>query len=111
MPSTWNIKRNDTAGKIRTTLTDADGTPADISTGTVQFHMRQRGKRTLKVDAEATVIDGTAGIVEYSWTAQDTDTAGIFDIEWEVTYPDGDNSEQTFPNRGFDRVIIDPDLA
>jgi hypothetical protein len=58
--------------------------------------MRLQGQNTLKVDAAATVVSPAAASVRYDWETVDTDTAGIFEGEWEVTF--GDGKQITFPN-------------
>jgi hypothetical protein len=47
-------------------------------------------RTTAKVDASATVIDEDAGRVKYVWQTGDTDTAGTFQGEFEVTYSSGE---------------------
>jgi len=106
--STFYIKRRDTSPIYRAILKDGDDAIVDVTGATIRFHMfDQTG--TSKVDAAAVINSGTAGDVQYEWTADDTDTAGFFDVEFEVTYSGG--RVETFPNYGFERVHIHEDLV
>ncbi|RJQ04806.1 MAG: hypothetical protein C4551_10020 [Bacillota bacterium] len=94
-------------------LKDADKNPVNISTATaVRLHMKTPGG-AIKVDAEMiNRDDGTEalrGKCEYEWQAGDSDTAGTFYAEVEVTWPDTD--PETFPNDGYNIVKITEKLA
>jgi uncharacterized protein YfaS (alpha-2-macroglobulin family) len=52
----------------------------------------------------ATIHDAPNGVVRYSWGTDDTDEAGRYRAEFEVTYADG--SVETFPNDGFHDVVL-----
>lgn len=99
----FQIKRNDTHKKLTATLEDQDGV-RDLSSGitAVKFYMKNIADGNLKVNAAATISDGANGKVEYKWQADDVDTAGIFEAEFEVEYNTGD--KETFPN-GPDEYI------
>jgi hypothetical protein len=47
--------------------------------------------------------------VRYDWSADDTDTIGSYQAEFEVTYADA--SIETFPNDGYIRVEIIDDIT
>ena len=105
----FRIKTNDTSPKLSVTLTDALGTPIGLAGCAARFHMKAFGASSLKIDAVADIDeDFDSGVVEYSWQAGDTDTAGTYYGEIEVTY--GDNTVETFPNNGYFTVIIKEDL-
>jgi hypothetical protein len=104
------IKQNDTSPAIRAVLKDGDGVPINLDGATVRFHMRPIGETTVTVDAAASVVSpSSAGIVEYSWDAGDTDAIGSFKAEFEVTY--SDNTIETFPNNGYISVVITGELS
>jgi hypothetical protein len=104
----FRIKTNDTSPKLSVTLTDALGTPIGLAGCAARFHMKAFGASSLKIDAVADIEDIVNGIVEYSWQAGDTDTAGTYYGEIEVTY--GDDTVETFPNNGYFTIIIKEDL-
>jgi hypothetical protein len=105
----FRIKTNDTSPKLAVTLEDANGSAINISgAGGVRFHMKAFGATSLKVDAPMTITNATGGVVEYSWVAVDTNTAGTYYGEVEVTY--ADNTVETFPNNGYFTIIIKEDL-
>lgn len=108
MAEPFTIKRNDTSPVYQATLKDGDGDAVSLSGATVRFHMNAKDGSS-KVDAAATVVNASGGIVKYTWQAGDTDTAGRYRVEWEVTF--SDSSVETFPNGTFDEVIIPADLA
>lgn len=105
----FRIKTNDTSPKLAVTLEDANGNAIDIiGNNGVRFHMKAFGATSLKVDAPMTVRDAEIGAVQYPWVASDTDTAGTYYGEVEVTY--ADNTVETFPNNGYFTVIVKEDL-
>jgi len=101
------IKRNDTAASFQVALRDSAGDAVDLTGASVQFIMSKGS--TAKVSAPATIVDAAAGEVRYDWVAGDTDEGGYFRAEWEVT--DASNRVQTFPNPGYDEVVITQDLG
>ena len=103
------IKQNDTVPSLRAALQNGSGDAVDITGATCQFHMRVLGQTTVTVDASAQIIDEETGIVQYNWVADDTDTIGSYQAEFEVTYPDG--TVETFPNNGYIRVEITDDIT
>ncbi len=104
----FRIKTNDTSPKLAVTLEDALGNPVGLAGCAARFHMKAFGASSLKVDALADIYDEDSGIVDYAWQAGDTDTAGTYYGEIEVTY--ADNTVETFPNNGYFTIIITQDL-
>ncbi len=105
---TFYIKRNDTSPIFRGILKDGDDNVVDVTGAAIRFHMFDQAGVS-KVDAAAVINSGTAGDVQYEWSVGDTDTAGFYDAEFEVTYSGG--RIETFPNNSFERVHIGKDLA
>jgi hypothetical protein len=106
---TFYIKQNDTSPAMLATLQDAQGSGVDITGASVRFHMRPIGSAHVTVDAAATIVDAESGDVRYDWQADDTDTAGSYQAEFEVTYADA--SIETFPNNDYIRVDIISDIT
>lgn len=110
MASAFYLKKGDTSPSIQATLTDGDGATIDLTGATVVFNMADEDG-TLVVDGGSCNIDNNTdpAQVSYDWAADDTDTAGYFTAEFEVTY--SDTSVETFPNKGFIGVHIHADLG
>ncbi len=104
----FRIKTNDTGPVLSVTLTDANGSGIGLAGASARFHMKAFGADSLKIDAPATITDDDDGLVRYDWVAGDTDTAGTYYGEVEVTY--GDATVETFPNNGYFTIIIKEDL-
>jgi len=104
----FSIKQNDTAPSLRATLRDGSGTVIDLTDATVRFHMKAVGGTAVKVDALSNIIDAEGGIVQYNWASNDTDTAGSYYAEFEVTYSDG--TIETFPNNSNLSISIRAEL-
>ena len=105
----FRIKTNDTSPKLAVTLEDANSNAINVTGANgVRFHMKAFGATALKVDAPMTVTNASGGIVQYSWVGADTDTAGTYYGEVEVTY--ADNTVETFPNNGYFTIIVKEDL-
>lgn len=101
------IKQNDTSPSLSATLTDASLNAINLTGATVMLHLKAY-EGSLKVDAEMDITDASGGVVQYDWQVGDTDTAGTYNVEFEVTYADG--SVETFPNNNNLTLIIKPEL-
>lgn len=95
--------------EIQATLTDTAGVPVDLTGLPVVFHMRPVGVTVAKITAAATLVTPVAGVVKYTWVAGDTDTAGSYWAEWEVTF--GDGRTQTFKDPGYTSICVTEALA
>jgi hypothetical protein len=102
-------KQNDFGTTVSRVLTDANGDAVNLTSATVKFRMQPITGGPVKVDADATVLAGAGGSVYYTWGTANLDTAGVFLAEWQATYPGG--TILTFPNGGFDRVYVTPDVG
>ncbi|QCC48100.1 BppU family phage baseplate upper protein [Halobellus limi] len=104
----YKITQNDRYPALVGFCRDEDGAAVDLTDATVEFHMKARGSDAVKVNESASILDATAGKVAYQWRAGDTDTAGVFLAEFEVTYSDG--FPETFPSEPLE-IFIRPELG
>lgn len=112
MAADFFMKQDDRLPEFQCTLKDADENVVNLSGATVMFVMRLRGASLTddpKVEAAAVVVSAVAGTVKYVWATGDTDTAGSYNAEWEVTFADG--RQETFPNNSNLVVKITLDLG
>lgn len=106
------IRQNDTASPITATLTDEAGAAIELTGATIKFQMAPIQGGAVKVSATATNLDtgpANRGQVSYQWTTGQTDTAGLYLGEWQVTFAGG--AKQTFPNDGYTLVRVTGEVA
>lgn len=105
----WRIKRGDRLRALSATLLDTN-TPVNLTTATsVGFRMKQIAP-TPKVVSGACVIDDAAkGLVHFAWGATDTDTPGLYNAEFEVTWASG--LKQSFPSGEYLPLEVLADLG
>ena len=105
----FTIKQNDTRRAIQTTLKYQDSAVDLSAAGTSVKFLMKNIKGNLKVDAAATKVDASNGVVKYEWSEGDTDTAGSFRGEFEVTWDNGEI--ETFPSDSYIDIFIKNDLG
>lgn len=108
----YYVSRGDTAPAVTDTLQDYLGVVVNLTGAAVRFHMVDRNG-VVKVNAAATGPSGgaldTTGQVQYQWIAGDTDTAGEFLAEWQVTFQNG--QVETWPDNDHATVFVAADLV
>lgn len=107
MTDIFTIKQNDTSPALRYTLDP----PVDLTGATAVFSLRARVGGATKLDKApaAIVAPATDGVVQYDWAPGDTDTAGPFQGEFQVTY--ADSSVETYPNDSYLNIKITGEIA
>ena len=88
--TTIKMKRNDTQPFLDLKLKDNDTDYADLTVSgiAVTFTMKDAETGIIKVDQQdCQIISGILGSVRYPWKAIDTNTAGAYLAEFEVTSP------------------------
>lgn len=96
------IKAGARAPHLAALLEDSNGV-VDLTGASVGFRMRRLSDGSEKVNAGAQIVaessaelsSADAPNVVYEWGDSDTDTPGIYEAEWVVTYEDG--SKERFP--------------
>lgn len=96
------IKQGDTRHAIRATLKTVNGVPVDLTNARVVFKMHSRYVGTF-INREATYE--TDGRVRFVFENGETDKAGMYDGEFQVTYTDG--RVETFPHSGKLQIYIE----
>lgn len=83
------------------------GTAVDLSTGVsdVVLYVRADGASVNKIDGSSADSYDAAGLVTYTPTEDDVNTAGEYDMMTVVQYSDGTHSK--FPSEGYDKVYIE----
>lgn len=102
------IKQNDTSPAIEAALKTPSKQAVNLIGAAVLFHMMDEGGQVLVANT-AVVVDGAAGIVRYEWQTGDTSIEGLCRAEFQVTYED--ESIETFPNNGYIKIKITPEIA
>jgi len=101
------LKVGDTAPPMRVMLLNENGESVDLTGVNAQLRLKAPYADSAKVDETLAVHDAEHGIVEYDWTASDTDEESLYQAE--VTTTDGSDTI-SYPNDHYFRVHIMEDL-
>ena len=112
----FRIRQNDTLGHLEVTLgAPGIGEPEELpEDASVRFIMRRVGGGSAKVSAEAEIVNHTDRRVRYEWQPGDTNDAGEYIAEFEVTYPATESTPErvrTYPTGHRLIVVVEPDLG
>jgi len=90
---TFKIKRNDTLPLLQISVKGRGDlnqkTPYDLSGATITFSMKDECDNLKIYDQTATIICASGGTLQYTWQTGDTDEAGKFLGEFEITHANG----------------------
>jgi hypothetical protein len=100
------LKANDTRPILEIHLQE-DGSPLDLTDVTDSKLLMKSG--AVLIERECEVVDAPNGVVEVTFLAEDTASAGTYQAEVELTYSDG--GVETVPNNGYAAITIQPDLG
>lgn len=101
------IKRNDLARKIEDVL-KIDGAAIDLTGSSVSIVLRNKTTGST-IKRAASIVDAASGQVEYQFASGDTATAGAYELEWEIVFPD--TKPLTIPDNSYHLLNILPDLG
>ena len=107
--TTYTIKRHDLYPPVQAVLEQAGGVPINLQRATQVRFLLLDSEGNLKVDAPVNVVDAPRGVVLYEWQEGDTDTAGTYRAEFEITFDDG--RILTVPNDDYIIIIVMDDLG
>ena len=105
--STIPLKRNDVGVTIFDTLT-AGASPVNLTGATVLFLMRSRTTGTV-FSRTATIVNAAAGTVSYTTVLADLATSATYSQEWQATF--GSGQVLTFPDKGYNTIVVGDDLG
>lgn len=108
------IKRNDLRPYLPFRFFEPDGvTGLDVSAATeINLVCRAVGagvEAAPKFKKPVDMTNAAAGIGEYRWSADDTDTPGQFEYEFEITWPGGE--PQTIPADSYFQLTVVDDVG
>jgi hypothetical protein len=104
-------KRGDTT-PLRATLErygNGAWTPQGLAGATVRVLIREDDSGALAVAGPCVVANAPAGEVTYDWAAGGNGRAGLYRLEYEVTF--GDGTRETFPRSGYAYLDVVEDLG
>jgi hypothetical protein len=114
---TWTLKRGDTLDPVEITAKRGDNSLEDLNDVSVKFIMVEAVSSLQKVNSDGFVSDVAGARIRYDWDPNDTNTAGTFNAEFQVTYPNGHSlyptgGVKTYPN-GNEYIVVHiyPDLG
>lgn len=105
------IKQNDTRPKFEVRLLDGFKQPLNLTGATVLLHMRLKPGGAVKITGGVMGAVGNAvdGRQSYTFTAANTDTAGTYEAEVQVTFSDG--GIRTIPPGTYMEFLVKDDVA
>ena len=108
-PTFW-IKRNDDNPSLDVALRDDRDRAVDLTGATIVFHMRNTADDTVKISGgSVSILSATRGEVRFTFSTTNTDTAGNYEAEFQVTFVGG--GVETFPNDSYIDIIISEDVV
>jgi hypothetical protein len=102
----YTIKQHDNFPSLVANLSDANGEVDLTAAVSVKFIAVSA---THTITGTCTVTGAATGEITYTWAAGDTDFAGDYQVEFEVTWPS--SKKQTFPNDSYKSLTIKADLG
>jgi hypothetical protein len=110
----WVMKQNDTwppLGDATTpvVLKDDTGAAINLTGATVKLFIRKADGTGTPLNRTVTIVTPANGTVRYDWVATDTDTAGDYVMEYQITF--GDGKIATVPTEGYITLQVIDDIA
>jgi hypothetical protein len=107
--ATFSIKRHARRPYLRVAVKNKDGDAFDLTGATSASFILYSSDGTAKAVAPAVLVAPlTSGLIYYAWGATDTNTAGEFRAEFDITYTGGE--KLTLPIKGNIVIRIYEDL-
>lgn len=108
-PAVLYLRANDLQPYYYAQIIDSSGDAVDLTGASAVFTMKEQDG-SIKVNRQSAVItNATSGLLEYRWQTGNTNAAGAYYIEFEVTPASG--GKFTVPDRTTKaKVVIEQDL-
>lgn len=103
------IKQGDTSPPFNQAILDQNGNRQDLTGATVNFVMRALTATTPVVNAAASVLDASSGMVQYTFTSAQTATPGLYSGVFTVVLPGG--ATYTYPNDGYLEISVQENIV
>ncbi len=106
---TKKLTKNDLQPYYSVAVKNADGTVVNLTGASIVCTMKQAGGSGPKINRQNTgiaITDAVNGQFEYRWQAGETDTPGVYQIEFEVTPQTGGKFTMPNPEQGLAQVEI-----
>lgn len=108
----YRITKSDTKPDLEVQLTEGQSASNITGNTGVTFTMRRRGLNTVKVNAQAAVVDdATTGLVHYEWQSGDTDTPGVYEGKFQVNFAGSNRASYPSDTGEFITIIVQEDVA
>lgn len=110
-PFRFRIKQGDTQPPITHTTVDDEGNRVSLmgAISTSFIYRRKDAAPVTAVSQPALIVNADAGQLIYYWDQTDTAIVGEYYAEWRIVFP---NSQiRTFPQRGYQLFVVEPDLG
>ncbi|HJW80808.1 MAG TPA: hypothetical protein VJ396_01080 [Acidiferrobacterales bacterium] len=104
----FTIRKGNRLPGIEAVLYDGNGVVDLTDAVSVELRVRPEKGETATVVYTAEITGLTTGRVRYLWGVGTTDTPGIYNAAWRVTWPSSKTSD--YPNKGTLKIAITDDL-
>jgi hypothetical protein len=104
----YEIKRGDLLPTLKANLLDAANQPiTNLNLATSIFAVFKKPDNSV-LRRTCTLLDPALAKVEFVWQLGDTEPAGPWQVEFEISWPGG---PQTVPSKGYVAFEVYPDLG
>lgn len=109
----FTVKRHDVGRLLSGHFEESDGSRPNLSGASAcKIFARDKSTNQLKINgATFQLTDPTQGVWSYALTANDVDTSGYYDMEFQVTRSGHVDTFPTDPEKPFSLLLIQEDLG
>ncbi len=103
-----SIRQHSTKPSFTVTLLDKYEQPLDVTGCSVSMYLKYLSDSLIHGGGPCNIIEPTAGLVEYEFTASDTQIAGAYLATIEIVFPGG--ARQSLPFNSYYLIEVEADL-